>query len=99
MFFYLNNKQLYYFKRLSLFSGLFEIRAQDYLDSLPGGEHRGVNKFLKGLGNENDIIVHLLFVEYVCFLDMWDSLMTEAVSEFAPFTISGVHHFVVLSEF
>ncbi|KAJ8411186.1 hypothetical protein AAFF_G00171920 [Aldrovandia affinis] len=24
--------------------GLFEVRAQDYLDSLPGSEHRGVNK-------------------------------------------------------
>uniref|UniRef100_A0A674B4A9 DENN domain containing 2A n=1 Tax=Salmo trutta TaxID=8032 RepID=A0A674B4A9_SALTR len=32
--------------------GLFEVRSQDYLDSLPGGEHRGVNKFLKGLGNK-----------------------------------------------
>uniref|UniRef100_A0A8D0CK00 DENN domain-containing protein 2A-like n=1 Tax=Scleropages formosus TaxID=113540 RepID=A0A8D0CK00_SCLFO len=32
--------------------GLFEVRAQDYLDSLPGSEHRGVNKFLKGLGNK-----------------------------------------------
>ncbi|XP_057186145.1 DENN domain-containing protein 2A isoform X1 [Triplophysa rosa] len=36
------------FRRQGL-KGLFEIRAQDYLDSLPGGEHRGVNKFLKGL--------------------------------------------------
>lgn len=33
-----------------LFSGLFEVRAQEYLDSLPGSEQRGVNKFLKGLG-------------------------------------------------
>ncbi|XP_062403430.1 DENN domain-containing protein 2A [Sardina pilchardus] len=32
--------------------GLFEVRAQDYLDSLPGIENRGVNKFLKGLGNK-----------------------------------------------
>uniref|UniRef100_A0A8C6VV82 DENN domain containing 2A n=1 Tax=Nothobranchius furzeri TaxID=105023 RepID=A0A8C6VV82_NOTFU len=32
--------------------GLFEVRAQEYLDSLPGSEHRGVNKFLKGLGNK-----------------------------------------------
>ncbi|XP_030626968.1 DENN domain-containing protein 2A [Chanos chanos] len=32
--------------------GLFEVRAQDYLDSLPGSENRGVNKFLKGLGNK-----------------------------------------------
>uniref|UniRef100_A0A4W5KDM5 DENN domain containing 2A n=1 Tax=Hucho hucho TaxID=62062 RepID=A0A4W5KDM5_9TELE len=30
--------------------GLFEVRSQDYLDSLPGSEQRGVNKFLKGLG-------------------------------------------------
>ncbi|CAL8260949.1 unnamed protein product [Merluccius merluccius] len=29
--------------------GLFEVRAQEYLDSLPGSEQRGVNKFLKGL--------------------------------------------------
>lgn len=33
-----------------VFSGLFEVRAQEYLDSLPGSEQRGVNKFLKGLG-------------------------------------------------
>ncbi|KAL2093881.1 hypothetical protein ACEWY4_011193 [Coilia grayii] len=33
--------------------GLFEVRAQDYLDSLPGIENRGVNKFLKGLGKNN----------------------------------------------
>lgn len=32
------------------FPGLFEVRAQEYLDSLPGSEQRGVNKFLKGLG-------------------------------------------------
>lgn len=38
------------FRRQGL-RGLFEIRAQDYLDSLPGSEHRGVNKFLKGLGH------------------------------------------------
>lgn len=30
--------------------GLFEIRAQEYLETLPIGEHSGVNKFLKGLG-------------------------------------------------
>ncbi|KAL4625061.1 DENN domain-containing protein 2A-like isoform X2 [Arapaima gigas] len=32
--------------------GLFETRAQEYLDSLPWTEHRGVNKFLKGLGSK-----------------------------------------------
>ncbi|XP_033880332.3 DENN domain-containing protein 2A-like [Acipenser ruthenus] len=32
--------------------GLFELRAQDYLDSLRGSEQSGVNKFLKGLGNK-----------------------------------------------
>uniref|UniRef100_A0A2K6TQI6 DENN domain containing 2A n=1 Tax=Saimiri boliviensis boliviensis TaxID=39432 RepID=A0A2K6TQI6_SAIBB len=29
--------------------GLFEVRAQEYLETLPSGEHSGVNKFLKGL--------------------------------------------------
>uniref|UniRef100_A0AAZ3PZS9 UDENN domain-containing protein n=1 Tax=Oncorhynchus tshawytscha TaxID=74940 RepID=A0AAZ3PZS9_ONCTS len=37
--------------------GLFEVRSQDYLDSLPGSEQRGVNKFLKGLG-EAQILSH-----------------------------------------
>ncbi|KAM5255771.1 DENN domain-containing protein 2A [Ctenodactylus gundi] len=32
--------------------GLFEVRAQEYLDTLPVGEHSGVNRFLKGLGNK-----------------------------------------------
>ncbi|EMP24005.1 DENN domain-containing protein 2A [Chelonia mydas] len=30
--------------------GLFEVRAQEYLETLPSGEQSGVNKFLKGLG-------------------------------------------------
>lgn len=37
-------------RNIYLPSGLFEVRAQEYLDSLPGSEQRGVNKFLKGLG-------------------------------------------------
>lgn len=37
-------------RNLCALSGLFEMRAQEYLDSLPGSEQRGVNKFLKGLG-------------------------------------------------
>ncbi|XP_053575010.1 DENN domain-containing protein 2A [Bombina bombina] len=32
--------------------GLFEVRAQEYLETLPCGEQSGVNKFLKGLGNK-----------------------------------------------
>ncbi|XP_006887288.1 PREDICTED: DENN domain-containing protein 2A [Elephantulus edwardii] len=32
--------------------GLFEVRAQEYLETLPSGEHCGVNRFLKGLGNK-----------------------------------------------
>ncbi|XP_048196296.1 DENN domain-containing protein 2A isoform X2 [Perognathus longimembris pacificus] len=32
--------------------GLFEVRAQEYLESLPSGVHSGVNRFLKGLGNK-----------------------------------------------
>ncbi|CAM2097799.1 DENN domain-containing protein 2A isoform X1 [Caretta caretta] len=32
--------------------GLFEVRAQEYLETLPTGEQSGVNKFLKGLGSK-----------------------------------------------
>uniref|UniRef100_A0A286XU40 DENN domain containing 2A n=1 Tax=Cavia porcellus TaxID=10141 RepID=A0A286XU40_CAVPO len=32
--------------------GLFEVRAQEYLETLPSGDHSGVNRFLKGLGNK-----------------------------------------------
>uniref|UniRef100_A0A4W3JDB2 UDENN domain-containing protein n=1 Tax=Callorhinchus milii TaxID=7868 RepID=A0A4W3JDB2_CALMI len=32
--------------------GLFEVRAQDYLDSLPGSEQGGMNRFLRGLGSK-----------------------------------------------
>ncbi|XP_006861313.1 PREDICTED: DENN domain-containing protein 2A [Chrysochloris asiatica] len=32
--------------------GLFEVRAQEYLETLPSSEHSGVNRFLKGLGNK-----------------------------------------------
>ncbi|XP_059182426.1 DENN domain-containing protein 2A-like [Centropristis striata] len=31
--------------------GLFEVRVQEYLDSIHENEHRRVNRFLKGLGN------------------------------------------------
>lgn len=31
-------------------TGLFEMRAAEYLDSYPEPEPSGVNKFLKGLG-------------------------------------------------
>ncbi|XP_038130490.1 DENN domain-containing protein 2A-like [Cyprinodon tularosa] len=31
--------------------GLFEVRVQEYLDSINDNEHRRVNRFLKGLGN------------------------------------------------
>lgn len=34
----------------SLSSGLFEVRVQEYLDSIHENEHRRVNRFLKGLG-------------------------------------------------
>lgn len=36
--------------RLSLFTGLFEVRAAEYLASCPEPEPSGVNRFLKGLG-------------------------------------------------
>ncbi|XP_034719799.1 DENN domain-containing protein 2A-like isoform X2 [Etheostoma cragini] len=32
--------------------GLFEVRVQEYLDSIHENEHRRVNRFLKGLGNK-----------------------------------------------
>ncbi|XP_055506051.1 DENN domain-containing protein 2A isoform X1 [Leucoraja erinacea] len=32
--------------------GLFELRAQDYLEALTGGEQRGMNRFLRGLGSK-----------------------------------------------
>ncbi|XP_028306911.1 DENN domain-containing protein 2A-like [Gouania willdenowi] len=32
--------------------GLFEVRVQEYLDSISENEHRRVNRFLKGLGNK-----------------------------------------------
>ncbi|CAB1347397.1 unnamed protein product [Coregonus sp. 'balchen'] len=32
--------------------GLFEVRVQEYLDSIHDNEHRRVNKFLKGLGKD-----------------------------------------------
>lgn len=35
--------------------GLFEVRAQEYLETLPSGEHSGVNKFLKGLGKAGSL--------------------------------------------
>lgn len=44
-------------RNLCALSGLFEMRAQEYLDSLPGSEQRGVNKFLKGLGKNSCSIV------------------------------------------
>lgn len=34
-------------------TGLFEVRVQEYLDSINENEHRSVNRFLKGLG-KND---------------------------------------------
>uniref|UniRef100_A0A8C5GNG9 DENN domain-containing protein 2A-like n=1 Tax=Gouania willdenowi TaxID=441366 RepID=A0A8C5GNG9_GOUWI len=42
--------------------GLFEVRAQEYLDSLPWNEQRGINKFLKGLG---EIWTHLCHPQFV----------------------------------
>lgn len=40
-------------------TGLFEVRAQEYLETLPIGEHSGVNKFLKGLGKAQGRRPHL----------------------------------------
>lgn len=40
-------------------AGLFEQRAEQYLEELPDTEQSGVNKFLKGLGEEIILISHL----------------------------------------
>lgn len=42
----------------SCLTGLFEVRAQEYLETLPSGEHSGVNKFLKGLGKAKGLSPH-----------------------------------------
>lgn len=34
--------------------GLFEVRVQEYLDSIHENEHRRVNRFLKGLGEDDE---------------------------------------------
>lgn len=34
-------------------AGLFEVRVQEYLDSINDNEHRRVNRFLKGLGKNH----------------------------------------------
>ncbi|XP_069094834.1 DENN domain-containing protein 2C [Pleurodeles waltl] len=38
--------------RKSVVKGLFEVRACEYLESIPESEPSGVNKFLRGLGNK-----------------------------------------------
>uniref|UniRef100_A0A3B4FDM8 UDENN domain-containing protein n=1 Tax=Pundamilia nyererei TaxID=303518 RepID=A0A3B4FDM8_9CICH len=40
--------------------GLFEVRVQEYLDSIHDNEHRRVNRFLKGLGKETTALYTLL---------------------------------------
>lgn len=39
-------------------SGLFEVRVQEYLDSIHDNEHRRVNRFLKGLGKMVSKLFH-----------------------------------------
>uniref|UniRef100_A0A3Q3VQE0 UDENN domain-containing protein n=1 Tax=Mola mola TaxID=94237 RepID=A0A3Q3VQE0_MOLML len=38
--------------RRQALTGLFEVRVQEYLESIHENEHRRVNRFLKGLGNK-----------------------------------------------
>lgn len=49
-----------------LLSGLFEVRVQEYLDSIHENEHRRVNRFLKGLGkviSQKSVPEYLLVVK------------------------------------
>lgn len=45
-------------------AGLFEQRAEQYLEELPDTEQSGVNKFLKGLGEALRAIIILHFTHY-----------------------------------
>lgn len=45
-------------------AGLFEQRAEQYLEELPDTEQSGVNKFLKGLGEALRAIIILHFTYY-----------------------------------
>lgn len=68
--------------------GLFEVRAQEYLDSLPGSEQRGVNKFLKGLGktysclNKSVWLQHLKNIMFNSFLYVYNSKVNPLSSIF-----------------
>ncbi len=69
---------------LSLSSGLFEVRVQEYLDSIHENEHRRVNKFLKGLGK---VFSELL----LCYSETssvqtiyWRLILTLSFFSFAP---------------
>lgn len=58
---------------LSLFKGLFEVRAAEYLASCPEPEPSGVNKFLKGLGKKlASPIPKKGIICIICFLAVTD---------------------------
>lgn len=68
-----HSSYIFYTRSLNhlLSSGLFEVRAQEYLDSLPGSEQRGVNKFLKGLGETHCLCFCILVVKHFVTL-LWE---------------------------
>lgn len=51
-----------------LFTGLFELRVQEYLESIHENENRRVNRFLKGLGKADFLtygVLALAFCNYI----------------------------------
>lgn len=75
---------------VSLFTGLFEVRAAEYLASCPEPELSGVNKFLKGLGKplastlpKKGIICFICFftVTICCAFREQNEVLTEKVRD------------------
>lgn len=55
------------------------MRAQEYLDSLPGSEQRGVNKFLKGLG-ETSCSISVIETHLIKFFQSeWASVYLQGI--------------------
>lgn len=52
---------LYQFNCPHLLTGLFELRVQEYLESIHENENRRVNRFLKGLGKADSDFWHIMY--------------------------------------
>lgn len=52
---------LYQSSHPRLLTGLFELRVQEYLESIHENENRRVNRFLKGLGKADSDLGHMMY--------------------------------------